>query len=116
MRNQEKDRVRHELTTFARRLLQQFYERYSESIEDVQGIYKDFCKKVKILEGISEYFEERGVPRNRYWYQILYWGLSVLDKFERVNIQQFNQEDLKGELLTFFQSQSSIFADDSKQF
>lgn len=103
------------MSTRNKNTLDQFYERYSENIEDVQAVYKDFCKKVIILNGIGEYFEKREVARNRYWYQILYWALSVLDK-EKIDIQQFEQETLKEELFAFFQSQTSVFEDDSKQF
>ncbi len=94
---------------------EQFYDRYSEGIQDIQAIYKDFGKKIRILSDIKDYFQERNVLANRYWYQTLYWGLSVLAK-EGVDIEIFNQQPYKDELLTFFQNHTSIFTDDDTQF
>lgn len=103
------------VSTRNKNTLDQFYERYSEGIEDVQAVYKEFCRKVIILNKLGDYFEQKGVARNRYWYQILYWALSVLDK-EKIDIHQFEQDDLKEELLEFYKSQASVFEDDSNQF
>lgn len=68
------------LSTRNKTILDQYYEFYSDSYKNVQPIYSDFLEKVKFIKRLDSEFREKDCIANKYFWEVIYWLLSVLNK------------------------------------
>ena len=95
--------------------LDQFYVRFSEGIEDTGAFYDQFLTKLRLLEKMRAHFSVKKTTANWFWWETLYWALSVLDKEKRASAD-FASEEAMEELRSFYQAKATVFAPGESQF
>lgn len=98
-----------------RATFEQFYERFSDSITDVQQVYRDFLARLRVVISIEGYFSDRDESGNRYWFETLFWAVAVLEK-EEIDIEQLKDPHWSQRLLEFYRSNSTLFDPDESPF
>ena len=97
-------------------VVEQFYERFTESITNIIDVYGSFINKVKYLSQVSDGLSTKGVSVTRYWNECLYWGLGVMDRegVEWPNVS--NESEFLSELERFYIESAEAYEADSTQF
>ena len=95
--------------------LAQLYDRFSEGVEDARAVYDDFLTKLRILEKLREYFRSKQTEAYWFWWESLYWGLSVLIK-EKVDVSIFASPELMEDLRCCYEAKATTFTPRESQF
>ncbi len=103
------------LSTRKKETLQQFYEWFSETLQDVHGLYRDFVKRVKLTGELSDYFENNGLKPTRLWNEIIYWALAVIEREGR-NFNELLSDTNKVSLLNLYKTNEKAYAQAESQF
>lgn len=103
------------LSTRKKETLQHFYELFSESIEDVQSLFRNFVKRIKLADQLNSFFKEQGVTTTNYWNEVLYWAFAIME-IEGLNAGSLITEDRKQELLNLYRENERVYAPAAPQF
>ena len=102
------------VSTRRKLLLDQFYEFYTQSVENVQPVYKDFLNKINILLRISDIGVRKDLHFNKYFFEIAYWVLSILKK-EGLNLL-VDTDQIENDLVQYFNEHVDSFVSDEEKF
>lgn len=95
--------------------LQQFYEWFSESVTDVQALFKAFSKRVDYTKQLSASFVDHGIEPTKLWNEVVYWALAVMER-EKRPMTDLLTEETKEELLDLYKSNEKAYAPAETQF
>lgn len=102
------------ISTRRKLILDQFYEHYSNNCRDVQKVYKDFLAKIRILKLIEDKSKIDNLHLNKYFYEVAYWIISILQKEGFCCSKYF--EKIVSDLISYFQIHIESFTSDEEKF
>jgi hypothetical protein len=103
------------LTTRKKETLQQFYELFASNVTDTQTLYRSFAKRIQLIEKLNEYFIAQNVFTTKFWNEVLYWALAILNR-EDHNEEDIITEERKASLFNLYQSNEKVYAPAESQF
>lgn len=92
-----------------------YYEKFSESIENIHDIFKRFTSRVKVVAEICEEFGRNDFKAGAYWNETFYWAVSVLEK-EGVDIASLLEADRRAQILGFAKDNAESFSQSESGF
>lgn len=103
------------LDTRKKDLLQKFYELYSEASQDVQLIYREFSRRIQVVEELRKRTLEAGIRVSRYWNEVIYWAASVLER-EGMKSDDLLKQEISSKLIELYKESGQAYTPIETQF
>ncbi|RAZ67275.1 HNH endonuclease family protein [Planococcus maitriensis] len=96
-------------------LIQKFFENLSENTQDVEGLYEDFFKKIKILKNIKKQLSVNGIEYNKLVFECLFWALTIMEQ-EGISLDRINGKEVNDQLIKFIGDNIQIYTTENSHF
>jgi hypothetical protein len=103
------------LATRDKEVLHRVYGLFSDNVEDVQSLYRNFAKRIQLVEQLNSHFTQEQVKPTKFWNEVVYWALAVLGK-ENLREEDLLKEEKKTAFLNLYKSNQKAYDPSETQF
>lgn len=107
--------IRYYSSTKRRDVIEKLYENFTETVEDVDEVFKSFIQKVRILKKLKTRCFTEDSSANKLLYECLYWALSILEN-EKIPCERVLEEKIFTDLVEYFENNFSVFYSENSHF
>ncbi|WP_052158728.1 DUF262 domain-containing protein [Halobacillus sp. BBL2006] len=96
-------------------VIQRFFENLSNNTTDVEQLYEEFIRKVKLVKEMRLALDSNEVEHNKLVFECLFWAFTILEK-EGINLDSISNKITKEKLVSFIEENLHIYTTENSHF